>query len=136
MKYNAILFDFDGTLTESGLGITRSSAYAFEQMGLPVPSQAELDTFIGPPLVSSFMKYGNMSEEDARIATDHYRVRYRSIGWKENRVYAGITPLLQALKAQGVYLAIASAKPEFFVRQIAEYFGIAKYFDKIVGISM
>lgn len=136
MKYNAILFDFDGTLTESGLGITRSSAYAFEQMGLPVPTQEELDTFIGPPLVSSFMKYGNMSEEDARIATDHYRVRYRSIGWKENRVYAGITPLLQALKAQGAYLAIASAKPEMFVRRIAEYFGIAGYFDKIVGIGM
>lgn len=136
MKYNAILFDFDGTLTESGLGIIRSSAYAFEQMNLPVPTEAELATFIGPPLVTSFMHYGNMSEADARIATDHYRDRYRSIGWKENRVYAGITPMLKALKAQGVYLAIASAKPEVFVRQIAEYFGIAKYFDKIVGIGI
>ena len=136
MKYNAILFDFDGTITESGLGITRSSAYAFEQMGLPVPSQAELDTFIGPPLVASFMKYGKLSEADALTATEHYRVRYRSIGWKENRVYAGITPMLKQLKQQGAYLAIASAKPEIFVRQIAEYFGVAKYFDKIVGITM
>lgn len=135
MKYNAILFDFDGTLTESGLGITRSAAYAFEQMGLPVPTQAELDTFIGPPLVASFMKYGGLNEEDAKKATDLYRVRYRSVGWQENRVYAGITPMLKQLKQQGVYLAIASAKPEVFVRQIAEYFDIAKYFDKIVGIS-
>ena len=136
MKYNAILFDFDGTITESGLGITRSAAYAFEQMGLPVPTQEELDTFIGPPLVASFMHYGNMDEARAREATDHYRVRYRETGWKENRVYAGITPMLKALKKQGVYLAIASAKPEIFVRQIAEYFDVAKYFDKIVGITL
>ena len=135
MKYNAILFDFDGTLTESGLGITRSCAYAFEQLGLPVPSQQELDTFVGPPLVASFMKYGNMTEEEAMHATDLYRVRYRSIGWKENRVYAGIAPMLKALKKQGAFLSIASAKPEVFVRQIAEYFGIARYFDKIVGIT-
>jgi len=136
LKYNAVLFDFDGTLTESAVGITRSVAYAFEQMNLPVPSQAELETFIGPPLISSFMKYGNISEEEARKATEFYRVRYRSIGWKENRVYAGITPMLRALKKQGVYLAIASAKPEIFVRQIAEYFDIARYFDKIVGITL
>ena len=135
MKYNAILFDFDGTITESGLGITRSAAYAFEQLGLPVPSQAELDTFIGPPLVTSFMQYGSMTEEEALRATEIYRVRYRSVGWKENRVYAGITPMLKALKKQGAYLAIASAKPEVFVRQIAEYFGVDKYFDKIVGIT-
>lgn len=135
MKYKAILFDFDGTITESGLGITRSAAYAFEQLGLPVPSQAELETFIGPPLVASFMKYGNLTESEAIHATEVYRVRYRSIGWKENRVYAGITPMLKALKKQGVYLAIASAKPEIFVRQIADYFDIAKYFDKIVGIT-
>ena len=136
MKYNAILFDFDGTLTESGVGITRSAAYAFEQLGLPVPSQEELDTFIGPPLVSSFMQYGNMDEAQALKATELYRVRYRATGWKENRVYAGITPMLKELKKQGAYLAIASAKPEFFVRQIAEYFDIAKYFDKIVGITL
>lgn len=135
MKYNAILFDFDGTITESGLGITRSAAYAFEQLGLPVPSQEELDTFIGPPLVSSFMKYGGMDEARAREATELYRVRYRKIGWMENRVYAGITPMLKELKKQGVYLAIASAKPEVFVRQIAEYFDVARYFDKIVGIT-
>ena len=135
MKYSAILFDFDGTLTDSGLGITRSAAYAFEQMGLPVPSQEILNTFVGPPLVAAFMEHGNLDEAGGLRATEHYRVRYRSIGWKENRVYAGITPLLKSLKKQGVYLAIASAKPEVFVRQIAEYFGIAKYFDKIVGIT-
>lgn len=135
MKYNTILFDFDGTITESGLGITRSVAYAFEQMNLPVPAQEILDGFVGPPLVSSFMEHGALDEAGGRRAAEHFRARYRRIGWKENRVYVGVAPLLKALKAQGAYLAIASAKPEVFVRQIAEYFGIDRYFDKIVGIS-
>ena len=136
MKYNTILFDLDGTLTESGIGITRSVAYAFERMGLPVPDQAILDRFVGPPLVASFMEYAGVDEAEARRATELYRERYFDIGWKENRVYAGIAPLLRALKARGAYLGIASAKPELFVRRIAEYFGFDRYFDKIVGIRM
>ena len=135
LKYDAILFDFDGTLTESGLGITRSVAYACAQMGLPVPGQEILERFVGPPLVAAFQMYTGMREEEARQATEHYRVRYREVGWKENRVYAGIAPMLRALKEAGCYLAIASGKPEVFVRQIAEHFGIAKYFDQIAGIT-
>ena len=136
MKYNTILFDLDGTLTESGIGITRSAAYAFEKMGLPVPEQAILDRFVGPPLVASFMEYAGVDESGALHATELYRERYSTVGWKENRVYAGMAPLLRALKAQGAYLAIASAKPEVFVRRIAEHFGFDRYFDKIVGIRM
>ena len=82
LKYKAILFDFDGTITESGLGIIRSAAYAFEQLGLPVPGEEELNTFIGPPLVTSFMQYGNMDEEGGKRATEIFRARYRSVGWK------------------------------------------------------
>lgn len=136
MNYSVILFDFDGTLTESGLGITRSAAYAFEQLGLPVPAQEILERFVGPPLAASFQKYGNMDEAHALEATRLYRVRYQQTGWKENQVYPGIAPLLKDLKAAGCYLAIASAKPEVFVRQIAQYFGIDRYFDRIVGISL
>ncbi len=135
LKYDAILFDFDGTLTESGLGITRSVAYAFSRMGVPVPGQEILERFVGPPLIAAFQMYAGLDEEGARQATEHYRVRYRETGWKENRVYAGVAPMLRALKEAGCYLAIASGKPEVFVRQIAEHFGIARYFDKIVGIT-
>ena len=136
MKYNTILFDLDGTLTESGIGITRSAAYALEKMGLPVPEQAVLDRFVGPPLVTSFVEFAGVDEADALHATELYRERYSTVGWKENRLYAGMTPLLKALKAKGAYLGIASAKPEVFVRRIAEHFGFDRYFDKIVGIRM
>jgi len=135
LKYNAVLFDFDGTLTESGVGITRSVAYAFERMGLPVPSQEVLETFIGPPLISAFMKHADLDYDGGVKATALFRERYHEIGWKENRVYAGIAPMLKALKKQGVYLAIASAKPLHLVRQVSNYFGIDKYFDKIVGAT-
>ena len=136
MKYNAILFDLDGTLTESGLGITRSAAYAYEKLGIPVPAQEVLDRFVGPPLVASFMEYAGLDEPGALRATEIYRERYSTIGWRENRLYPGMAPLLRALKAKGMYLGIASAKPELFVRRIAEHFGFARYFDSIVGITM
>ena len=135
MKYNTFLFDLDGTLTESGLGITRSVAYACAQMGYLVPEQAILDRFVGPPLIVSFMEYCGMSEDEARQATEHYRVRYRETGWKENRVYTGIPGILKSLKQRGAYIAIASAKPQVFVEKILTYFGLAPYFDKIVGIK-
>lgn len=136
LKYNTILFDLDGTLTESGIGITRSVAYAYEKLGLPVPEQAVLDRFVGPPLVAAFMEYAGLSEAEARHAADVYRERFSEIGWRENRLYTGIAPLLKELKAQGCYLGIASGKPEIFVRRIADYFGFAQYFDAIVGIHM
>ncbi len=135
LKYDTILFDLDGTLTESGLGITRSAAYAFEQLGLPVPSQEILDSFVGPPLVTSFMEHAGLDEAGAMEAVRIYRERFSTVGWKENRVYAGIAPLLKELKRQGAYLAIASAKPEIFVNRIADHFGFARYFDRIVGIK-
>ena len=68
MKYNTILFDLDGTLTESAEGITRSAAYACEKMGYAVPPQHILDKFIGPPLVGSFMEYSGMTEKEAEQA--------------------------------------------------------------------
>ena len=136
MRYNTILFDLDGTLTDSGAGITRSAAYAIERMGGSALPQEILDRFVGPPLVASFMEYAGMSENDALRATEIYRERYSTIGWRENRLYAGMAPLLRALKARGAYLGIASAKPEIFVRRIAERFGFAQFFDSIVGITM
>ena len=70
MKYNKILFDLDGTLTESAEGITKSVAYACEKMGFKVPPQHILDKFVGPPLIATFMEYVGMTEEDAVHAVE------------------------------------------------------------------
>lgn len=135
MRYKAILFDLDGTLTESGIGITRSVAFALEKLGYPVPEQHILDRFVGPPLFRGFCEIAGTTEEEANLGIDHYHERYDTIGWKENRVYDGIEDLLKRLRDAGCYLAIASSKPEILVVRIVEYFGIAKLFDKIVGTT-
>ena len=135
MKYSAILFDFDGTITDSGLGITRSVAYACEKMGVAVPDEATLRKFVGPPLMHSFMEYVGLDEDRATRAVGLYRERYNVDGWRESKIYPGITPLLKSLKKRGVYLAVASGKPQIFIERIVDYFGLTPYFDKIVGIQ-
>jgi len=135
LKFDAVLFDLDGTLTESGTGITRSAAYALEKLGAEPLDEATLMKFVGPPLFESFMKYGRLNEEKALEAVRLYRERYSVIGWKENRVYTGIAELVRTLKAQGAYIALASSKPQHFCEQILEYFGLAKHFDAVCAIT-
>lgn len=131
-----IFFDLDGTLTESGLGITRCVQYALEKLGRPEPSLEKLRVFIGPPLIDMFQKYAHLNEADAKRGVHYYRERYNTIGIFENQLYPGIRELLQALDEAGCILAITSAKPEPYVRQIADYFTITPYFDEIVGSTM
>ena len=74
--YKAIMFDLDGTLTESGEGITKSVQYALEKIGRPEPDLEKLKVFVGPPLLDQFMKYADTDEETARQAVAFYRERY------------------------------------------------------------
>ena len=70
--YKAILFDLDGTLTESGEGITKSVQYALEKIGKPESDLEKLKVFVGPPLLDQFMKYADLDEETARKAVEYY----------------------------------------------------------------
>lgn len=134
--YQAILFDLDGTLTDSGPGITRSVAYALEKMGKPEENLENLRVFVGPPLLEMFQSYSGFTEEEAREAVAFYRERFVPIGMFENSVYPGIPEVLEALKNKGFRLAIASSKPEPFIHQILEHFGIKDYFEVIVGPTL
>lgn len=136
MKYEWFLFDLDGTLTESAEGIINSAKYALEKMGVDIPSDEAMRTFIGPPLLWSFQNVAGMSEEDAHKAVEFYRERFSVIGWKENCVYPGIAPLIRGIKKRGGKIALASAKPEKFCLQILDYFGLMPYFDRISAISL
>ena len=132
----AILFDLDGTLTESGEGIMKSVQYALEKMGKPEPETQKLRVFIGPPLLEQFMKYANLDREEAKQAVIYYRERYSSAGLFENRPYPGIENLLKVLKENGFLLSVASSKPEKYVVQTLEYFKIDRYFDEMTGATM
>ncbi len=136
MKYTTMLFDLDGTLTNPGLGITNSVAYALKKYGIDVKDRTELYKFIGPPLLNSFQDYYGFSEEQAVQAVEYYREYYQKTGIYENYVYEGIPELLKELKAEGITLLVATSKPEPFARLIMEHYHLADYFTYIAGATM
>lgn len=129
-----VLFDLDGTLTDSGEGIINSAIPALEHFGLPVPSREEMRVFVGPPLHETFQRFGvpaDKTEEAIRV----YRSRYIPTGMFENTPYSGIKELLQTLKKENYTLYVATSKPEEMSVTILERFGLAPYFDRICGAS-
>ncbi len=134
--YDVILFDLDGTLTDSALGITNSVAYSLKKYGIEVADRTELYKFIGPPLQESFEKYYGFSPEEAKKAVEYYREYYREKGIFENVVYEGIESLLKMLYASGKTLIVATSKPEEFAKTILKHFKLEKYFAYIAGANM
>ena len=130
----AILFDLDGTLTDSGEGIMNCAKLALNHYGIEVPDEQALRVFVGPPLAETFLKFGVPAEEIDH-AIEIYRSRYIPIGKYENRPYPGIRELLEKLKADGHRLYVATSKPETTSVDILEHFDLAKYFDIIAGAS-
>lgn len=130
-----ILFDLDGTLTDSGEGIINSVIPALEHYGIAIPSREELRVFVGPPLHDTFLRFG-VPADQLDNATEIYRSRYIPIGKFENAPYPGIPELLETLKAQGHKLFVATSKPEPMAVEILEHFDLARYFDRICGASM
>ena len=134
--YKTILFDLDGTLTDPGLGITNSVAYALRHYGIEAESRESLYPFIGPPLADSFMKYYGFDSERAMEAISVYREYFRDKGLYENEVYDGVRELLTEIKSSGRKIVLATSKPEEFSVRILEYFDLMKYFDVVAGASM
>lgn len=134
MTPKSILFDLDGTLTDSGEGIMNCAVYALSHYGIEAPSEAELRTFVGPPLSESFARFGVPQDQLAK-AVEIYRSRYIPIGRFENHPYPGIRELLEKLKADGHRLYVATSKPEWMSVEILEHFDLAKYFEMICGAS-
>jgi phosphoglycolate phosphatase len=130
-----VLFDLDGTLTDSGEGIINCAWLALEYFGIPLPSREEMRVFVGPPLRDSFLRFG-VPEDGVEKAIEIYRSRYVPTGMFENSPYPGIVDLLTALRKKGFRLYVATSKPEGMATAILEKFNLAKYFDLICGASM
>lgn len=130
-----VLLDLDGTLTDSYPGIAASARVAFTALGLPVPDDAALRRFVGPPLAESFPAFGVPA---ARVpdAIAAYRGYFRESGMWENSVYPGIPEQLAALRAAGVRLAVATSKPEVFAGPICERFGITPSLEGVFGAPL
>ena len=130
-----ILFDLDGTLTDSGEGIINCAQMTLERFGLPVPSREEMRVFVGPPLGDTFVKFG-VPADRAQEAIDIFRSRYVPIGKYENHPYPGIRELLETLKQQGHKLFVATSKPEVTAIEVLEHFELANYFQMICGAEL
>ncbi len=135
-KYDVILFDLDGTLTDPEIGITTCVQYALAGQGIEIEDRRSLRSFIGPPLMDSFQNKFDMTYEQAEKAVAKYRERFSTVGLFENQVYPNIDILLEKLKLQGKIIALATSKPEKFAIQILEHFGLDGYFDEICGAEM
>lgn len=131
-----LLFDLDGTLTDSSEGITKSVQYGLKSVGIEVQNLEELLVFIGPPLEYSLKEFYHLNEEQVDRAREKYRERYKQVGMYENALYPGMAALLKDMKKRGKHLAVASSKPEPFVRQILKHFNIEQYFEVIVGSGL
>lgn len=136
MRYRTLLFDLDGTLTDSQPGIFRCIRHALRQLDWPVPDDNVLQDFLGPPLDESFQTLCGMDEATARRAVTVYRERFSTVGLFENRVYDGMPALLGRLCGQDRRLVVATCKPEVFALRILQRFNLASFFDVIVGSGL
>lgn len=135
-QYKTVLFDLDGTLTDSAPGILNSVRYACGKMGLEMPGEATLRRFLGPPLPSSFRDYLHLNEVDVARAVAAFREYYPDKGIFENEVYPGIPELLRDLKRAGKTVVMATSKPEVFAKRIMEHFALVDCFDAICGATI
>ncbi len=133
--FDTVLFDLDGTLTRSEEGIINSARYALGKMGFPIPPEDELRKFIGPPLHASLRDLCGMDEAQTKQAVSFYRERYVVTGLYENAVYVGIRSILRRLKKAGVWLGVATGKPQGPTERILAHFGLDKFFQAVAGIG-
>lgn len=132
-NFEYILFDLDGTITDSGEGITKSVQYALKFFGISEDNLKELNKFIGPPLKDSFKRYYKFDDEKAEIGLLKYREYYAVKGIFENNLYDGIIELLEILKKNNKKIILATSKPEVYAKEILKYFKIDEYFTFVAG---
>jgi phosphoglycolate phosphatase len=130
-----VIFDLDGTLTDSARGVVSSFRHALHQVGMPVPDDPDLaGKVVGPPMHQTLRAMGLGERTDAAIAA--YRADYTTRGWILNEVFEEIPELLADLRAAGVRLAVATSKAEPTARRILEHFGLDGHFEVIAGASV
>ena len=133
----AVIFDLDGTLTDSRPGIVRSILYALSEMGVAAPKEDEMDWCIGPPLAPSLARIlGTDDPATVARAVGLYRERFSTVGLFENAVYPSIPSCLERLWEEGIPLFVATSKPLVFARRILDRFELSPFFAAVYGSEL
>jgi len=132
-NHDYILFDFDGTLVDTGPGIINAVHYSLSTYGIDETDWKKLSRFVGPPLVDAFHEHYGFDHDKSVEAVFRFREYYLDKGYKESEIYPGILAMLEKLKSMGKHLVIATGKPEDLAIQIAQIEGIYDYFELIRG---
>lgn len=132
-RYDYILFDLDGTLSESAPGIRKCIELTLESLGKLIPDLTDYSKFIGPPLATTFSGLCGLNEEDTKKALKIYQDFYKDYGLKANKLYDGIEKLLIKLKSSNAKVAVCSSKQQKPADDVCALLGITKYFDAVCG---
>lgn len=132
-KYEAVLFDLDGTLTESAPGIKKAIEMTMESFNLVPPKLDDVSEFVGPPLVNTFQKVCGLSADDAQEALLRYQKIYSDDGIYINELFPGMRNVLEKIKDSGIKMAICTSKSQKLAEKAAEIIGIKELFDVICG---
>ena len=128
MRYKTVIFDFDGTICDTGEGILKSAKFALDYYNIEAPNYTELTYFIGPPLLVTFQEKFGVDAAMADKLVKKYRERYTNKGLLESKLYDGIKELLAKLKAENLKLGIASSKPQDYIEALLDHYGVKSYF--------
>lgn len=136
MRFDGVIFDFDGTLADTSEGVLESVEYALKKVGSPKFPREVLKGFIGPSLFISFQRITGLTPENAELAVEYYRETYSREGIFKLKLYDGMRELLDELKRRGVKISVASAKPQVSLDVVVKHLNLDTAFDKVVGPSL
>lgn len=135
-RYHTVMFDLDGTLSDSAQGVHDGIVAALSEMGVPIPDLSDRSRYIGPPLMSTFQRLCGMTEERAKEALVRYRKAYSRDGTFKNRLYEGMGALLHDLKESGAKVIVTTSKFDEFAKDVLDYLDIRQYFDLVCGSNL
>ena len=136
MSYKVVVFDFDGTVADTGMGVKNSVKYAVRAFGMQVGDESNLDYFIGPPLYEGFAHVYGVDEETSAKLVEIYRSYYNEKGIYELSPYKGILSLMSKLHDRGITVAVASSKPNDYLQRAMDFIGAKKYCEFVIGPRM
>ncbi len=135
-RYNVILFDLDGTISDPKEGIVNSIKYALSKFGIQEDDDKFLEKFIGPSLYDAFRDFYFFEGKELYTVVELYREYFSEFGMYQNKLYPGMRGLLDNLYDANKKLILATSKPAVFAREIVDYFELQKYFGEIFGSNL